>query len=185
MDGCGPGRQSSLSGRQAFYYPDTWPQDVIVHPESRFQFEHVWRPAAGRHYLFGFVGRPTSCIRGHLLRNWTTPHTPKDVYVTTNYHPSEAYSAILQQCKFCLVPDGDIHWTHRFLDVIVHGCVPVVISVSWHPPFHRLLQWTDPNFPILFVHPSRIPELHALLSKMDVNTWTNMQSLTLPLAAIL
>eukprot|EP00913_Durusdinium_trenchii_P025521 g23955.t1 len=100
-------------------------------------------------------------------------------------HEKNLYSQVLQQSRFCLVLDGHYPWTIRFLDVLQHGCVPVILSESWHPPLHRLLAWTGPkvsHFPTVVVHPRWMHKLDRILGQIKFNHWVEMQALTMTLA---
>lgn len=82
------------------------------------------------------------------------------------------------------VLDGHYPWTIRFLDVLQHGCVPVVVSESWHPPLHRLLAWTSPSFPTILVHPRWMPILDRLLGDIPLGHYLDMQAATIHVARI-
>lgn len=182
--GCGTARSGAAHGLRSWLYPDIWPQDVVVHSPSPFEFRRDWRPSAERPFLFSFVGQNTSCVRNLILRAWGKSRRP-DVYVADTYASGLSYSTVLHRSRYCLVPDGHVPWTFRFLDVLHHGCVPVVVSESWHPPMHRILRWTDARFPVLFVHPSRVRGLRERLAMEGPAAWAEMQRQTLALAAAL
>ena len=115
------------------------------------------------------------------------------VYVLIVIQPK---SIMLQQCGFKFVSkppqvhiqtkpsvmpsiaqvlDGHYPWTIRFLDVLQHGCVPAVVSESWHPPLHRLLAWTSEHFPVVLIHPRSMAVLDRLLAKIPYKTWATKQ----------
>jgi len=53
------------------------------------------------------------------------------------------WSELAFRAKFCAVPDGDSPHTGRLAEVIMHGCIPVIISNRIQPPFHEHVQWRD------------------------------------------
>ncbi|CAK0864425.1 unnamed protein product [Prorocentrum cordatum] len=182
--GCGTERTRRATGQSSWMYPHVWPQDVVVQSPSPFDYRTDWRSSAERPFLFSFVGQNTSCVRNLILRAWGKSVRP-DVYVADTSGSDLSYSTVLQRSQYCLVPDGHVPWTFRFLDVLHHGCVPVVVSESWHPPLHRILHWTDAQFPVLFVHPARVRGLHERLAMEEPATWSAMQRQTAALAAAL
>ncbi|CAE8586706.1 unnamed protein product, partial [Polarella glacialis] len=183
---CQKARSSGASGRAPFYYPDCWPQDVVVTLPATppFDFATHWRPSEGRDLLAVFMGQRTSCTRVALLRLWNkTRHA--DVYVQESSPANFSYSAMLHRAKYCLVPEGHVPVTYRLLDVLSHGCVPVIISSSFHPPFHRLLRWGEGTFPALFLHPSKLRKLRSMLLAEEPEVYRKQQESTFPLAILL
>ena len=54
--------------------------------------------------------------------------------------PTEAF-AEMQKSTFCLVPRGDTPSSRRFFSAIAAGCIPVLITDDYEPPFqHALLR---------------------------------------------
>ncbi|CAE7719477.1 serA [Symbiodinium pilosum] len=162
-----------------YYYPDTWKNDVTMQYPSAYDAKKHWRGPHGRTLLASFVGSPTHCSRRDLMDYWKDKdHTGLKVIPTV--YERGAYSAILQRSRYCLVLDGHYPWTIRFLDVLQHGCVPVVVSLSWHPPLRRLLDWNSAiegrGFPTVLVHPRLIRSLDVILARINEGTWLKMQA---------
>ncbi|CAK9082809.1 unnamed protein product [Durusdinium trenchii] len=183
---CSSAKRSVASGHAHYYYPDTWPHDVTMQYPSPFDTKKLWRGPHGRHLLASFIGTPTHCTRQDLLNLWLGKNRT-GLSVMETVHEKNLYSQVLQQSRFCLVLDGHYPWTIRFLDVLQHGCVPVILSESWHPPLHRLLAWTGPkvsHFPTVVVHPRWMHKLDRILGQIKFNHWVEMQALTMTLARI-
>lgn len=95
------------------------------------------------------------------------------------------YTTVLQRARWCGVPDGSTPWTWRFLDALHCGCVPVIISERWHPPYTRMIDWTQEEAPAVFVRPERIPELPAILAALPAALWRRKQRATKAFADLL
>jgi len=67
-------------------------------------------------------------------------------------------------CKFCLVPDGFSSISARLYEVIIHGCIPVLITEAFHPPFEHFLNW---NLFAIFIKREQIPMIEELLKGID------------------
>lgn len=72
----------------------------------------------------------------------------------------EDWSKLAFRSKLCICPDGDSPNTGRLIEVIMHGCVPVIISDRLQPPFHKFLNWSRFSY---FLHEDDIPHLPTLL----------------------
>lgn len=181
---CSSSRSSQASGFANYHYPNAWPHDVTMQYPSPFDTKKYWRGPAERHILASFIGTPTHCSRQDLLQLWRGRNRT-GLKVMETVQEKGLYSSILQQSRFCLVLDGHYPWTIRYLDVLQHGCVPAVVSESWHPPLHRLLAWENTgSFPTLLIHPRSMPVLDQLLARIPYTTWVKMQRLTIQLARI-
>jgi hypothetical protein len=72
-----------------------------------------------------------------ILLQWTmncAPNVPKVV-------EPPAYHVMMGSAKFCLLPRGDRRWTYRLMDVLEHGCIPVLIADGLSLPFEQLIPW--------------------------------------------
>ncbi|CAE7484150.1 unnamed protein product [Symbiodinium natans] len=187
---CGAGypKESRALGRMYYYYPDIWKNDVTIQYPCSYDSKKHWRGPHGRSWLASFVGSPTHCSRQDLLERWQGREGSRIKVIPTVYTEG-LYSEILQKSRYCLVLDGHYPWTIRYLDVLQHGCVPVVVSLSWHPPLHRLLDWQSAidgrGFPTILLHPDLVPSLDVILAAIDEGLWLRMQDATLNLARLL
>ncbi|CAE7262371.1 unnamed protein product, partial [Symbiodinium sp. CCMP2456] len=187
---CGTGfpKTDAANGFQYFHYPDIWRNDVTIQYPCLFDTKKHWRGPHGRTWLASFVGTETHCSRRDLLEYWMHREGTGIKVMNTPGVPG-VYTKTLQTSRFCLVLDGHFPWTIRYLDALQHGCVPVVLSVSWHPPLHRLLDWKSAidgrGFPTVFVHPSLIRSLDVILGSIDEDLWLQMQEATIFLARVL
>ena len=56
------------------------------------------------------------------------------------------YSELLTNATFGLVPRGHSRFSYRFLEVLDHGAVPVVVSDGWRLPFDDIIDWAGAAF---------------------------------------
>ncbi|KAF4716370.1 hypothetical protein FOZ62_022783 [Perkinsus olseni] len=142
---------------------DTKPQDFVIGIPSRFNPD----PRASetrRPYLLYFAGSPNSCARRRVLA-YLDPESGgvnrSDILVTTRIRGDREYRQRLWATKYCLVMCGSSHTNNvRLYDVILHGCIPVIISDDFEPPLPDWLPW---NHIALFLRPTMIPDLEAIL----------------------
>lgn len=73
------------------------------------------------------------------------------------------WSELAFRSRLCLVPDGDSPNTGRLIEVIMHGCVPLIISNRLQPPFHEFIDWPSIAF---FLKEEEIPNLSKVLSAL-------------------
>jgi hypothetical protein len=52
-----------------------------------------------------------------------------------------AYAALLATSIFAFVPRGDALFSYRLLEAMSYGCIPVILSDNWVPPFDRSVEW--------------------------------------------
>merc|ERR1711920_234151 len=74
----------------------------------------------------------------------------------------EDWSELAFRSRLCICPDGDSPNTGRLIEVIMHGCVPFIISDRLQPPFHEFIDWPNIAF---FLHEDRIEELPRILRR--------------------
>lgn len=76
------------------------------------------------------------------------------------------YRDFMFKSEFCLLANGTAGANSaRLTEVIMHGCIPVVVSDDFQAPFHRNLNWSD--FAI-FVRTREIPMLQDMLEAITL-----------------
>ncbi len=55
----------------------------------------------------------------------------------------DEYEKLLSKSVFGLVVRGDCVWSPRLAEVIVHGCIPVIIKKNYILPFENLIDYKD------------------------------------------
>merc|ERR1719326_834672 len=72
----------------------------------------------------------------------------------------EDWSELAFRSQLCISPDGDSPNTGRLVEVIMHGCVPFIISDRLQPPAHEFLDWSKFAF---FLREENLPDLPRIL----------------------
>lgn len=118
--------------------------------------------------VVAFRGRDTHIVRPFLSAHKTTRQTVvtvcRDQYDVSEFQPKtcdnaddgvaccvppdgfDAYSALLRNATFGLVPRGHSRFSYRFLEILDHGAVPVIISDGWRLPFDDIIDWAGAAF---------------------------------------
>lgn len=164
--------------------PAVLPGDVVMpwtiayHWTSRsFAFE-------SRDIFAFFSGTANSCSRDRLLEVFRDSYEAQMQELKTGskagavrslgkrvlfFPPEEKllqseWSELAYRSRLCLAPDGDSPNTGRLIEVIMHGCVPVIISNRLQPPLHEFIEWSSIAF---FVAEDAIPRLPQILESLS------------------
>lgn len=128
--------RTSTSKRRLIYYE----QDVVVPVPTGFEWTAAADDVEDRHLLLFYAASPNSCIRRHISRQ-LAESPDAEVLIIPKPIPKKPWSDFLYRSKFCLVPDGFSSISARLYEVLLHGCVPVLLTHAFHPPFERLVDW--------------------------------------------
>ena len=88
-----------------------------------------------RSLLLFYAASPNSCTRAHIDASFDG-YNASDVLVTRTV-PRHLYAEYLYDAKYCFVPDGFSSISARLYEVMLHGCVPVIVSEAFTPPCAR------------------------------------------------
>eukprot|EP00397_Hematodinium_sp_SG-2012_P036815 GEMP01039796.1.p1 GENE.GEMP01039796.1~~GEMP01039796.1.p1 ORF type:complete len:501 (+),score=51.01 GEMP01039796.1:188-1690(+) len=121
---------TSISRRALVWYP----QDVVAPVMTTFSPTNRSGETRHRDLLFFFSGTANSCTRRMIISEYA--HRRSDRFLVTEKPIAKMdWATYLHRSKFCLVPDGFSSISARLFEVLLHGCVPVIISEAFHP--HR------------------------------------------------
>ncbi|XP_025980919.1 xylogalacturonan beta-1,3-xylosyltransferase isoform X2 [Glycine max] len=132
-------------------------------------------PNRGQHpndrtILAFFAGREHGAIRTILLNHWKDKDN--DVQIYESLPKGKVYTKLMGQSKFCLCPSGYEVASPRVVEAIYAGCVPVLISSSYSPPFTDVLNWSQFSVEIPV---EKIPEIKTILQSVSPKKYLKLQ----------
>ncbi|KAG9448483.1 hypothetical protein H6P81_008448 [Aristolochia fimbriata] len=150
-------------------------RDVSM-PEINLLFGHLSMlhgglPPSQRKLLAFFAGGEHGEIRKILLRHWKNK-VDEDVQVYRALPKHLNYTKMMGSTKFCLCPSGYEVASPRVAEAIYAGCVPVLISDHYVPPFSDVLDWSKFTVQIPV---ERIPEIKVILEGISQRRYLTLQ----------
>uniref|UniRef100_A0A8R7QVM3 Exostosin GT47 domain-containing protein n=2 Tax=Triticum urartu TaxID=4572 RepID=A0A8R7QVM3_TRIUA len=133
---------------------------------------------SARPYLAFFAGGQHGHIRELLLRHWkgrdpaTFPVYEYDLPSATGSSSSHKrrgrdrqsdYFAYMHRSRFCLCPSGYEVASPRVVEAIHAGCIPVLVTDGYAPPFADVLRWESFS---VSVPVADIPRLKEVLERI-------------------
>jgi len=154
--------------------PAILPQDIVL--PWVIAFEWTARATSFRHrdILVFYSGTENSCSRRKLREAFTgkfehemseEESQSKDkilIFPPEFRLKQQDWSELAYRSKLCLCPDGDSPNTGRLVEVIMHGCVPLIISNRFQPPLHKYYDWSRVAY---FMREDAIPYLPRILEE--------------------
>ncbi|XP_078429365.1 putative glycosyltransferase At3g07620 [Wolffia australiana] len=104
------------------------------------------KPAKERPILAFFAGKLHGDLRPRLLDYWGNGDPDMKVFGplkrrARRYNATMSYSEYMKRSKFCICARGyEVH-SPRVVEAILKGCVPVIVSDNYVPPFFEVLDW--------------------------------------------
>lgn len=118
-------------------------------------------------YEFSFRGSYTHGVR-KKLKQLNTSSSPIEVSsllkINTRQNVPEDYVTLIQKSHFSLVPRGHAIFSHRLLEVMKYGSIPIVIADDWVLPFSKSINWERISIRCPEADISNIPELIQTVS---------------------
>uniref|UniRef100_A0A0R0HZ13 Exostosin GT47 domain-containing protein n=1 Tax=Glycine max TaxID=3847 RepID=A0A0R0HZ13_SOYBN len=126
--------------------------------------------ASKRSILAFFAGGVHGPIRPILLEHWE--NKDEDIQVHKYLPKGVSYYDKLRNSKFCLCPSGYEVASPRVVEAIYTGCVPVLISEHYVPPFSDVLNWKSFSVELSV---KDIPNLKDILMSISPRQYIRMQ----------
>lgn len=128
-------------------------------------------PSASRRPILAFfAGGVHGPIRPVLLEHWEGKD--EDIQVHKYLPKGINYYGMMRKSKYCICPSGYEVASPRIVEALYNGCVPVLISKSYVPPFSDVLRWK--SFSVV-VSVDDIPKLKEILTKISSRQYIRMQ----------
>ncbi|XP_061352411.1 probable glycosyltransferase At5g03795 [Gastrolobium bilobum] len=151
------------------------PGKDVSFPEINLQYGStngiIGGPSASkRSVLAFFAGGLHGPIRPILLEHWE--NKDEDLQVHKYLPKGMSYYDMLRKSRFCLCPSGYEVASPRVVEAIYTGCVPVLISDHYVPPFSDVLNWKAFS---VEVSVKDIPNLKKILLSISPTQYIRMQ----------
>ncbi|CAD7946582.1 unnamed protein product [Amoebophrya sp. A25] len=170
--------QTSVSKRAFLWYP----QDAIVPVPTAFYFTEEAASTQNRFRLLFYAASVNSCTRrlvsdvAHIfwndgkskggsaavasdVQNIAQQQEYSDVLVLAGTVDRDTWRGYMYESRYCLVPDGFSSVSARLFEVMMHGCLPVIISDAFHGAFEHSLPWTSFAVFVARRDVTRLPEI--------------------------
>ncbi|KAM7264692.1 hypothetical protein ACFE04_002375 [Oxalis oulophora] len=138
----------------------------------RYQItELVGGPSPSKRPLLAFfAGGNHGPVRPVVFEHWLDKDPDIEVH---SYLPQNvSYYSMLRKSKYCLCPSGYEVASPRIVEAIYTGCVPVLISDHYVPPFSDVLDWKSFS---VEVPVSEVPNLKKILEGISTRRYLTMQ----------
>ncbi|GFP94458.1 probable glycosyltransferase at5g03795 [Phtheirospermum japonicum] len=143
------------------------PETYVRSPQNPSK-ETGGSPPSKRKILAFFAGQMHGYVRPILLRHWEN----KDPDVKIFGRMRKGYVWHMKNSKYCVCAKGYEVNSPRVVEAILYGCVPVIISDGFVPPFFDVLKWD--SFAV-FVLERDIPNLKDVLVSIPDKRYVVMQ----------
>ncbi|KAL9167980.1 hypothetical protein ABFS82_05G131700 [Erythranthe guttata] len=126
-------------------------------------------PPSDRKILAFFAGKMHGYLRPILLKYWENKDPDMKIFGRLK---KDSYAWHMKNSKYCICAKGYEVNSPRVVEALVNGCVPVILSDNFVPPFFEILDWE--SFAV-FVLEKDIPNLKNILVSISESRYVEMQ----------
>ena len=125
---------------------------------------------ADRHIRLMFRGTNRGPLREEVFQFLTKNGNPEDSIETTGVASPQEYMSLMEQSRYCLHVRGTRVMSPRLIELMLFGCVPVIVSDAYELPLAWFLDWS--KFSI------RVPEseYENIHSYIESANWRELHS---------
>ena len=125
---------------------------------------------ADRHIRLMFRGTNRGPLREEVFQFLTENGNPEDSIETTGVASPQEYMSLMEQSRYCLHVRGTRVMSPRLIELMLFGCVPVIVSDAYELPLAWFLDWS--KFSI------RVPEseYENIHSYIESANWRELHS---------
>ncbi|XP_019199778.1 PREDICTED: probable glycosyltransferase At3g07620 isoform X1 [Ipomoea nil] len=127
-----------------------------------------------RSILAFFAGGMHGYLRPILLQHWSNKVPDMKIFgpMPRDIESKERYREFMRGSRFCICARGyEVH-TPRVVESIHYGCIPVIISDNYVPPFFEVLNWETFS---VFILEKDVPNLRNILLSIPEERYMVMQ----------
>ncbi|GAA0143773.1 glycosyltransferase [Lithospermum erythrorhizon] len=130
-------------------------------------------PPSERHILAFFAGSMHGYLRPVLLKYWSDKEPDMKIFghLPRAVGSKSKYRAFMKSSRYCICAKGYQVHTPRVVESIHYGCVPVIISDNYVPPFFEILHWEAFS---VFILEKDIPNLRRILLSISEEKYITM-----------
>lgn len=143
--------------------------ETYVHSPQNPSKEFEGKSPSQRKFLAFFAGQMHGYVRPTLLKHWENRDPDMKIFGRMK---KASYVRHMRNSKYCICAKGYEVNSPRVVEAIIHGCVPVIISDNFVPPFFEILKWD--SFAV-FVFEKDIPDLKNILLSIPEKRYVVMQ----------
>ena len=125
---------------------------------------------AERNIRLMFRGNNRGPLREKVFRYLIENGSPEDSIESTGVASPQAYMSLMEHSKYCLHVRGTRVMSPRLIELMLFGCVPVIVADAYELPLAWFLDWT--KFSIR-VPESEYENIHAYVEKAN---WRELHS---------
>jgi len=125
---------------------------------------------AERNIRLMFRGNNRGPLREKVFRYLIENGSPEDSIETTGVASPQAYMSLMEHSKYCLHVRGTRVMSPRLIELMLFGCVPVIVADAYELPLAWFLDWT--KFSIR-VPESEYENIHSYVEKAN---WRELHS---------
>ncbi|KAE9600330.1 hypothetical protein Lal_00045453 [Lupinus albus] len=144
---------------------DTTLPVTYIHSMMNPLREFARKPPSEKSILAFFAGGMHGYLRPILLKHWENKEPDMKFFgpMARDIEGKRIYMEYMNSSKYCICARGyEVH-TPRIVEAIFSGCVPVIISDNYVPPFFGVLNWEAFS---VFVRESDISRLRNILASI-------------------